>query len=70
MLMLRVLAETGGSAGTGRKGERAVRGTSQQRRGKESMGNYYRRTGVSALGPKSKGRTAKVNQVARQGRTR
>ena len=28
----------------------AVRPTSQQRRGNESMGAYYRRTGQSALG--------------------
>lgn len=43
----------------------AVRPTSQQRRGNESMGNYYRRTGQSALGgnARTRGRLAPVRPV-------
>ena len=42
-----------------------VRPASQQRRGNETMGNYYRRTGMSALGGNSRtrGRTAPVTPV-------
>ena len=41
-----------------------VRPASQQRRGNESMGNYYRRTGVSMLGQqaRTRGRAARVTQ--------
>lgn len=43
----------------------AVRPTSQQRRGAETMGNYYRRTGQSALGgnARTRGRFAPVRPV-------
>ena len=39
-----------------------VRPTSEQRRGNESMGNYYRRTGVSMLGAtgRTRGRAASI----------
>lgn len=46
----------------------AVRPTSQQRRGNESMGNYYRRTGVSMLGATSRTRGTAAN--VRPGRRR
>ena len=46
----------------------AVRPTSQQRRGNESMGNYYRRTGVSMLG--ATGRTRGTAASVRPGRGR
>ena len=46
----------------------AVRPTSQQRRGNESMGNYYRRTGISMLG--ATGRTRGTAARVRQGRGR
>lgn len=46
----------------------AVRPTSQQRRGNESMGNYYRRTGVSMLGASS--RTRGTAATVRPGRGR
>lgn len=46
----------------------AVRPTSQQRRGNESMGNYYRRTGVSMLGASS--RTKGTAAAVRPGRGR
>lgn len=43
----------------------AVRPTSQQRIGAETMGNYYRRTGMSALGgnARTRGRLAPVRPV-------
>lgn len=39
-----------------------VRPASEQRRGNESMGNYYRRTGVSMLGAsrRTRGTSAQV----------
>lgn len=46
----------------------AVRPTSAQRRGNESMGNYYRRTGVSMLG--ASGRTRGTAAQVRPGRGR
>lgn len=46
----------------------AVRPTSQQRRGNESMGNYYRRTGVSMLG--ATGRTRGTAATVTSGRKR
>lgn len=46
----------------------AVRPTSQQRRGNESMGNYYRRTGTSMLGASS--RTRGTAATVRPGRGR
>lgn len=51
--MLRAYASGGGGAGSQNRagsGNNYARGTNQQRRGNESMGNYYRRTGQSALG--------------------
>ena len=45
--MLKVFASGGSGANKGRG--TAVRPTSEQRRGNESMSNYYRRTGQSAL---------------------
>lgn len=57
LFVITALAEPSGSGrGT------AVRPTSQQRRGNESMGNYYRRTGQSALGgnARTRGRLAPV----------
>lgn len=46
-----------------------VRPTSQQRRGNESMSNYYRRTGVSMLGATSRtrGTAATVTSGRRRG---
>lgn len=44
--IMKAYAEPAGGNGRGT----AVRPTSQQRRGNETMGNYYRRTGQSALG--------------------
>ena len=44
-----IKAYASGGAGNANRGT-AVRPTSAQRRGAESMGNYYRRTGQSALG--------------------
>lgn len=46
--MIKAYASGGSGASRGRG--TAVRPTSQQRRGNETMGNYYRRTGQSALG--------------------
>ena len=46
LFIMKAYAEPAGGNGRGT----AVRPTSQQRRGNESMGNYYRRTGQSALG--------------------
>lgn len=45
-----------------------ARPTSEQRRGNETMGNYYRRTGVSMLGQqrRTRGTSARVTS----GRTR
>lgn len=50
------------SAASGAGRGTAVRPTSAQRRGNESMGNYYRRTGQSALGgnARTRGRLAPV----------
>lgn len=51
--MMKVYASGGGGAGSQNRagsGSNYARGTSAQRRGNESMGNYYRRTGQSALG--------------------
>lgn len=45
-----------------------ARPTSEQRRGNESMGNYYRRTGVSMLGQQR--RTRGTAAPVRQGRGR
>lgn len=45
-----IKAYASGGSGASRNRGTAVRPTSQQRRGNESMGNYYRRTGQSALG--------------------
>lgn len=52
------------SGGAGRGG-RTVRPASQRRRGNESMGAYYRRTGQSALGGNSRtrGRLTTIRQV-------
>ena len=52
------------SGGAGGKGT-AVRPTSAQRRGNESMGNYYRRTGQSALGgnARTRGRLTTITPV-------
>lgn len=46
-----------------------VRPSSQQRRGNESMGNYYRRTGVSMLGQqaRTRGTAARVQTGRRRG---
>lgn len=57
--MLRAYASGGGGAGSQNRagsGSNFARGTGQQRRGNESMGNYYRRTGQSALGATSRTR--------------
>lgn len=57
--MLRAYASGGGGAGSQNRagsGSNFARGTNQQRRGNESMGNYYRRTGQSALGATSRTR--------------
>lgn len=57
---------SGGSGGRGT----AVRPASAQRRGRESMSAYYRRTGQSALGgnARTRGRLATVTPVrGRQG---
>ena len=47
----------------------AVRATSEQRRGNESMGNYYRRTGVSMLGQqaRTRGTSARVTSGRNRG---
>lgn len=52
--MIKAYASGGGGANS-RNNARSgvgtiVRGANQQRRGNESMGDYYRRTGQSALG--------------------
>ena len=44
-----IKAYASGGNGSANRGT-AVRPTSQQRRGNESMSNYYKRTGQSALG--------------------
>lgn len=50
-----------GQVGNGRD----VRGTSQQRRGNESMSSYYNRLGTTMLGGNSRtrGRAANITQV-------
>lgn len=51
--MLKAYASGGGGTGSQNRagsGTNFARGTDQQRRGNESMGAYYRRTGQSALG--------------------
>ena len=53
MFAMKVFASGGGGAGSQNRagsGNNFVRPASQQRRGNESMGAYYRRTGQSALG--------------------
>lgn len=52
------------ASGTNSNG-RTVRPASQQRRGNESMGAYYRRTGMSALGgnARTRGRLTTIRQV-------
>lgn len=52
MFILKAYAEPAGGNGRGT----IVRDASQQRRGNESMGAYYRRTGQSALGGNSRTR--------------
>lgn len=52
MFVMKAYAEPAGGNGRGT----TVRPTSQQRRGNESMANYYRRTGQSALGGNSRTR--------------
>ena len=59
-MMIKAYA-SGGAGGRGSQnragsGDNFVRPTSQQRRGNEPMGNYYRRTGQSALGGNSRTR--------------
>lgn len=46
-----------------------VRPTSEQRRGNETMGNYYRRTGVSMLGQqaRTRGTAARVTSGRKRG---
>lgn len=53
------------SGGAGGNRGTAVRPTSQQRRGNESMGAYYRRTGQSALGgnARTRGRLTTIRQA-------
>lgn len=63
--MMKAYASGGGGAGSQNRagsGSNTTRPTSQQRRGNETMGNYYRRTGQSALGGNSRtrGRTTTV----------
>ena len=52
------------ASGTNSNG-RTVRPASQRRRGNESMGAYYRRTGQSALGgnARTRGRLTTIRQV-------
>lgn len=59
--IMKAYAEPAGGNGRGT----AVRPTSQQRRGNESMSNYYRRTGQSALGGNSRtrGRLTTIRRV-------
>ena len=52
MFVMKAYAEPAGGNGRGT----VVRPASQQRRGNESMANYYRRTGQSALGGNSRTR--------------
>lgn len=69
--MIKAYAEpnSSGSGSQNRQGsgENYARGADQQRRGNESMGNYYRRTGQSALGASSRtrGKLAPINQRSR-----
>lgn len=52
-MFIKAFASGGGGAGSQNRagsGSNFARGTDQQRRGNESMGAYYRRTGQSALG--------------------
>ena len=59
--MMKVYASGGAGKGRGT----TVRPASQQRRGNESMGAYYRRTGQSALGgnARTRGRATTIRQV-------
>lgn len=52
------------SGGAGGRGT-AVRPASAQRRGNETMGSYYRRTGLSALGgnARTRGRLTAITPV-------
>ena len=54
-----------GSQNRAGSGDNFNRPTSAQRRGNESMGNYYRRTGMSALGAtaRTRGRLAAITPV-------
>ena len=60
-MMIKAYASGGANAGRGT----TIRGTSQRRLGQESMGSYYRRTGVSALGgnARTRGRLAAITPV-------
>ena len=66
--MIKAYASGGGGTGSQNRagsGSNFTRPTSQQRRGNESMGNYYRRTGQSALGGNSRtrGRLTTIRSV-------
>lgn len=66
--MMKAYASGGGGVGSQNRagsGNNFARGTSAQRRGNESMGAYYRRTGQSALGgnARTRGRLATIQQV-------
>lgn len=54
--MIKAYASGGSGKNKGTTKGTTVRPTSQKRRGRESMGAYYRRTGVSMLGGNSRTR--------------
>lgn len=62
MMFIKAYA-SGGAGGRGRG--TVVRDASQRRRGNESMGDYYRRTGQSALGGnrRTRGRLTTITPV-------
>lgn len=69
MLIINAFAEPksngNGSQNRANSGENYTRGTEFQRRGNESMSNYYRRIGQSALGGnvRTRGRQATIAPV-------
>lgn len=70
MMFFKVYASGGGGVGSQNRagsGDNFARSTSAQRRGNESMGNYYRRTGQSALGAttRTRGNLTNITPVTR-----